>query len=174
MNQFRAVRGIPALIARREPSFLHPPIRRHQWTMTESGHRLLPEYGYPRMCESSATDFLETSMRTVTYESSRSPLTPLWAHPELRRVSVRRFRCAGDVPLLTPKTAPTDPSTLHPAPCEHAAVKKLLLKIGINGVALWVTTLVVSGVKIQVDPNEPNATREKVLTVLIVAVIFAR
>ena len=52
-------------------------------------------------------------------------------------------------------------------------MKKLLLKIGINGVALWVTTLVVSGVKIQVDPNEPNATREKVLTVLIVAVIFA-
>jgi putative membrane protein len=58
-------------------------------------------------------------------------------------------------------------------PCEHAAVKKLLLKIGINGIALWVTTLVVSGVKIVVDPNAPDATKQKVLTVLIVAVIFA-
>src|SRR6476659_9567967 len=41
MNQFRAVRGIPTLIARRETSPLHPPIRRHQWTMTDSSHRLL-------------------------------------------------------------------------------------------------------------------------------------
>ena len=52
-------------------------------------------------------------------------------------------------------------------------MKKLLLKIGINGVALWVTTLVVSGVKILVDPGAPDATKQKVLTVLVVAVIFA-
>jgi len=53
-------------------------------------------------------------------------------------------------------------------------VKKLLLKIGINGVALWVTTLVVSGVTIQADLNAPgNANEQKVLTVLIVAAVFA-
>ncbi|ACU77633.1 membrane protein of unknown function [Catenulispora acidiphila DSM 44928] len=52
-------------------------------------------------------------------------------------------------------------------------MKNLLLKIGINGIALWVTTLVVSGVKILVEPNAPNATRQKVLTILIVAIIFA-
>jgi putative membrane protein len=66
-----------------------------------------------------------------------------------------------------------NPSTPDIPPCEHAAVKKLLLKIGINGVALWVTTLVVSGVKIVVDPDAPDATKQKVITVLIVAVVFA-
>lgn len=52
-------------------------------------------------------------------------------------------------------------------------VKKLLVKIGINGVALWITTLLVHGVQIQVAPGAPDGTREKVLTVLVAAVIFA-
>jgi putative membrane protein len=66
-----------------------------------------------------------------------------------------------------------NPSTPDIRACEHAAVKKLLLKIAINGVALWVTTLVVSGVKIVVDDNAPDATKQKVITVLLVAVVFA-
>jgi putative membrane protein len=52
-------------------------------------------------------------------------------------------------------------------------VKKLLVKIGINGVALWITTLVVHGVKIEVAPGAPDSTKEKVITVLVAAVIFA-
>ena len=52
-------------------------------------------------------------------------------------------------------------------------VKKLLVKIGINGVALWITTLVVHGVKIEVAPGAPDGTKEKVLTLLAAAVIFA-
>ena len=52
-------------------------------------------------------------------------------------------------------------------------MKKLLLKVGINGVALWVTTLIVSGVKIQVAPNAPDHVKQEVITLLIVAAIFA-
>ena len=52
-------------------------------------------------------------------------------------------------------------------------VKKLLIKIGINGLALWAATLFVSGVQIEAAPNATNETQQKVLTILLVAVIFA-
>lgn len=52
-------------------------------------------------------------------------------------------------------------------------VKKLLAKIAINGVALWITTLLVHGVQIQVAPGAADSTKEKVLTVLLAAVVFA-
>lgn len=47
---------------------------------------------------------------------------------------------------------------------------RLLLRLVINAVALWLTTLIVSGVKIQ--PYEPGGNTELVLTLLLVAVIF--
>ena len=52
-------------------------------------------------------------------------------------------------------------------------VKNLLIKIGINGLALWIATLVVGGVHLQVSDTDQHATKEKVLTILIVACIFA-
>jgi putative membrane protein len=52
-------------------------------------------------------------------------------------------------------------------------VKKLIVKIGINGIALWVTTLLVHGVTIDVASGAPDATKEKVITVLLAAVVFA-
>jgi putative membrane protein len=52
-------------------------------------------------------------------------------------------------------------------------VKNLLIKIGINGLALWVATLIVGGVTLKVSDNAANPTKEKVLTILIVACIFA-
>ncbi len=47
---------------------------------------------------------------------------------------------------------------------------RLLLRLLINAIALWLTTLLVSGV--QVVPFSPGGTLESVLTFLIVAVIF--
>jgi len=47
---------------------------------------------------------------------------------------------------------------------------RLLLRLVINAVALWLTTLIVSGV--HVLPYAPGGTSEFVLTLLLVAVIF--
>ncbi len=47
---------------------------------------------------------------------------------------------------------------------------RLLLRLLINAFALWVTTLIVTGV--QVVPYAPGGTLETVLTFLLVAVIF--
>lgn len=47
---------------------------------------------------------------------------------------------------------------------------RLLLRLVINAVALWLTTLIVSGV--HVLPYAPGGTLEFVLTLLLVAVIF--
>ncbi|HWR86692.1 MAG TPA: phage holin family protein [Rhodoglobus sp.] len=47
---------------------------------------------------------------------------------------------------------------------------RFLVRLLINAVALWLTTLIVAGVK--VDPFEPAGTLETVLTYLLVALIF--
>jgi putative membrane protein len=47
---------------------------------------------------------------------------------------------------------------------------RLVVRLLINAVALWLTTLIVTGVK--VDPFEPGGTLETVLTYLLLAVIF--
>jgi putative membrane protein len=52
-------------------------------------------------------------------------------------------------------------------------VKKIAIKIGVNALALWAAAYFVSGVQIQVNAGAPNATKEKVITLLIVAAIFA-
>ena len=46
----------------------------------------------------------------------------------------------------------------------------LILRLLINAVALWLTTLIVAGVRVL--PFEPGGTLEIVLTYLLVAVIF--
>ncbi len=46
----------------------------------------------------------------------------------------------------------------------------LIVRLLINAVALWLTTLIVGGVR--VEPFEPGGTLEVVLTYLLVAVIF--
>jgi putative membrane protein len=52
-------------------------------------------------------------------------------------------------------------------------VKSIAVKIGINALALWAAAYFISGVQILVAAGAPNATKEKVITLLIVAVIFA-
>ena len=47
---------------------------------------------------------------------------------------------------------------------------RLIVRLLINAVALWLTTLIVSGVK--VDPFAPGGTLETVLTFLLLALIF--
>jgi putative membrane protein len=47
---------------------------------------------------------------------------------------------------------------------------RFIVRLLINAVALWLTTLIVTGVK--VDPFEPGGTLETVLTYLLVALIF--
>ena len=47
---------------------------------------------------------------------------------------------------------------------------RLVVRLLINAIALWLTTLIVTGVK--VDPFEPGGTLETVLTYLLLAVIF--
>lgn len=47
---------------------------------------------------------------------------------------------------------------------------RLVLRLLINALALWLTTLIVPGVKI--TPFAPGGTLETLLTVLLVAVIF--
>ena len=47
---------------------------------------------------------------------------------------------------------------------------RLLVRLLINALALWLTTLIVAGV--HVDPFEPKGTLETVLTYLLLAVIF--
>ena len=49
-------------------------------------------------------------------------------------------------------------------------MQRFLVRLVINAVALWLTTLIVSG--IQVVPFEPGETLQIVLTFLIVAFIF--
>lgn len=48
---------------------------------------------------------------------------------------------------------------------------RLLLRLVINAVALWLTTLIVSG-GVHVVPYAPGGTLETVLTLLLVAAIF--
>ena len=45
-----------------------------------------------------------------------------------------------------------------------------MLRVLINALALWLTTLIVAGVKIK--PFEPGGTLEMVLTILLVALVF--
>lgn len=45
-----------------------------------------------------------------------------------------------------------------------------VLRVLINALALWLTTLIVAGVKIK--PFEPGGTLEMVLTILLVALVF--
>jgi putative membrane protein len=52
-------------------------------------------------------------------------------------------------------------------------VKKIAVKIGINALALWAAAYLVHGVHILADPGAPDATKQKVITVLLVAVVFA-
>jgi putative membrane protein len=47
---------------------------------------------------------------------------------------------------------------------------RLIVRLLINAVALWLTTIIVTGVK--VVPYEPGGTLETVLTFLLLAVIF--
>lgn len=47
---------------------------------------------------------------------------------------------------------------------------RFLLRLIVNAVALWLTTLIVAGVR--VDPFEPEGTLEIVLTYLLVAFVF--
>ena len=47
---------------------------------------------------------------------------------------------------------------------------RFIVRLLINAVALWLTTLIVTGVK--VDPFEPGGTVETVLTFLLLALIF--
>ena len=47
---------------------------------------------------------------------------------------------------------------------------RLIVRLLINAVALWLTTIIVTGVK--VVPFEPGGTLETVLTFLLLAVIF--
>ena len=47
---------------------------------------------------------------------------------------------------------------------------RLVVRLLINAVALWLTTLIVGGVHVQ--PFEPRGTLETVLTYLLLAVIF--
>ena len=52
-------------------------------------------------------------------------------------------------------------------------MKKIAVKIGINALALWAAAYLVHGVHIITDPGAPGATKQKVITLLVVAVIFA-
>src|SRR3954468_7609062 len=47
---------------------------------------------------------------------------------------------------------------------------RLIVRLLINAVALWLTTIIVTGVK--VDPYPPGGTLETVLTFLLLAAIF--
>ncbi|MDM4762317.1 phage holin family protein [Galbitalea sp. SE-J8] len=49
-------------------------------------------------------------------------------------------------------------------------MSRLLVRIVVNAIALWLTTLIVTGV--QVVPFAPGGTVEKVLTYLFVALVF--
>jgi putative membrane protein len=52
-------------------------------------------------------------------------------------------------------------------------VKQIAVKVGINALALWAAAYFVHGVRIITDPNAPDATQQKVITLLLVAVVFA-
>ena len=52
----------------------------------------------------------------------------------------------------------------------HGAMKRFLVRLVINAIALWLTTLIVAGVT--VVPYAPNDTVATVLTYLLVALVF--
>ena len=54
-------------------------------------------------------------------------------------------------------------------PCDDVGMKRFLIRVGINAVALWVATLLVSGVSLA-EGNQ--AWTAKVVTVVLVALVF--
>ena len=58
--------------------------------------------------------------------------------------------------------------TRHPA-CHTATVKNFLIRVAVNGVALWVAALVIDGVNLA--ENESTFST-KVLTIFLVALVF--
>src|SRR5882757_7443634 len=121
--------------------------------MTESSQPVEPEYGYGESYVQPVTVFLgniSCSLQLATESDN-----PRRAYAD----------SAGRIP--------PDPRRWTPPRASMPGVKKLLVKIGINGLALYAATLIVGGVKLKVADGAPDATKEKVLTILLVAVIFA-
>ncbi len=54
-------------------------------------------------------------------------------------------------------------------PCNDVGMKRFLMRVGINAVALWVATLVVSGVNLAEGDQQWTA---KVVTIVLVALVF--
>ncbi len=56
-----------------------------------------------------------------------------------------------------------------PTPCHNAPVKNFLIRVVVNGLALWVAALVIPGINLA---NGDSSWTNKLLTVLFVALVF--
>jgi putative membrane protein len=63
---------------------------------------------------------------------------------------------------------PTGAGQQHPA-CQNAPVKNFLIRVVVNGLALWLAALVIPGVKLA---NGDSSWTNKLVTVLFVALVF--